>query len=75
MLACSGHKRQKFSDNKSVWRPLDVLAVSPPAEVVGPLDVRIEAFEQGYVLHQERPRLCLRNVLLVDFFIALVEML
>ena len=49
MFPAPAHLREELGDDKSVGRFLDVLAVSPPAEVIDFLDVLVRAVEAGDV--------------------------
>ena len=67
------HGRQELGDDETVRRLLDVLAVGPPAEVVGPLDLRVGALEPRHVLPQELRRLGVRDYLRVQLLVGGVE--
>jgi len=73
VFAGPADRRQELGDHKTVGRLLDVLAVGPPAEVVGQLDFLVRAIQQRNVVLEKIPGGRVGDVLPVQFVIGLIK--
>ena len=75
VLAGPTDRGKKLGDDETLRRPLEVLAESPPAEVIGLLDLLIRAVQQRDVVAEEIPGGRIGNVLHVQLAVVPVETL
>ena len=69
------HVGQKLIHDEARWSSFDVLPVSPPAKVVGGLDVIVRAVEQRNVVLQKIPGRRVGEFTLVEFLVVPLEVI
>ena len=73
MLAGPAHLGKELGNHETVRRLLDMLAISPPAKVISPLEVLFRALKQRNVCPEKFPRLTIRDILNVQLLVIFAE--